>query len=73
MAETSKLTPTMRNILESLEESPKTDLELIDIIPNFSLDILGKLREMDVIDHDGHLVYITSVGEKLLNNEKQNT
>lgn len=70
MADVHKLTPVMKKILETLSEDPKTDLELINMIPNFSLDILGKLRELDVIDHHGHLVYIKSAGENLLNNEK---
>lgn len=65
MAETNKMTSVMKDILESLSESPKTDSELLETIPNFSLELLGKLRELDAIDHIGHLVYITSVGESL--------
>lgn len=65
-----ELTPIMREILESLEKSPKTDSELMKLIPNFSLELLGKLRDVDAIDHNGHLVYITSVGENLLNNKR---
>jgi hypothetical protein len=66
MAEANKMTPTMKAILESLSESPKTDSKLLETIPNFSLDILGKLRELDAIDHHGHIVYITSIGQGLL-------
>ncbi len=62
-----KLTRIMKKTLELLREDPKTDSELLTIIPNFSLEILGKLRELDAIDHNGHLVYITSHGESLLN------
>jgi hypothetical protein len=65
MTETNKMTIAMKNVLESLLESPKTDLELLETIPNFSLELFGKLRELGAIDHIGHLVYITSVGESL--------
>jgi hypothetical protein len=68
----NKLTPVMKEVLESLLEDPKTDSELLKIIPNFSLEILGKLREIEAIDHNDHLVYVTSIGKKLLNNEKLN-
>ena len=67
MTEPNKMTPVMKEILESLSENPKTDSELLEIIPNFSLELLGRLRDLDAIDHHGHIVYITSVGESLLN------
>lgn len=65
--EENKLTPIMRDVLLLLHENPITDIELIEKIQNFSLDILGELRKLEAIDHNGHLVYITSHGEKLLN------
>lgn len=65
MTETNKMTPILKDILESLSESPKTDSELLATIPNFSSELLGKLRELGAIDHVGHLVYITSIGETL--------
>jgi hypothetical protein len=71
MTETNKLTPVMKKILESLSESPKKDSELIGTIPNFSLELLGKLIDLYAIDHHGHIVYITSVGIGLLNNTIQ--
>jgi len=72
MAEVNKMTPTMKAILESLSESPKTDSKLLEAIPNFSSDILGKLRELDAIDHHGHIVYITSIGQSLLESANSN-
>jgi predicted transcriptional regulator len=67
--ETNKLTPKMKEVLLLLHEEPKTDSELIEKIPNLPLEILGELRELEAIDHNGHLVYITSIGEKLLKQE----
>lgn len=61
-----KLTPVMKKALEMLEEKSMTDLELIDNVPGFSLELLGKLRDLDAIDHHGRLVYITSTGKKIL-------
>lgn len=64
----NKLTPVIRRILELLREGPKTDSELLDLdIPNFSLVILGKLRDIGAIDHCDNLVYITVQGEDLIN------
>jgi len=62
----NKLTPTMKDVLLLLREAPRTDSELLAKIPNFSLELLGKLRDMEAIDHYDHLVYITSIGEKSL-------
>ena len=60
------LTPVMKNVLKMLQEGgPKKDTELFEI-PTFSFELLGKLRDLEAIDHHGHLVYITSIGEKLL-------
>lgn len=67
------MTPIMKKILESLSENPKTDSELLGTIPDFSLELLGKLRELDAIDHMGHLVYITSVGRNMLNSTNCDT
>ncbi len=64
--EANKLTPIMKEILLLLLDEPRRDSEFIDKIPNFSLDILGELRNLEAIDHNDHLVYITSYGEKLL-------
>lgn len=64
---------TMKNVLKSLLEGPKTDSELLETIPNLSLELLGKLRKLDAVDHNEHLVYITSRGEYLLNNMKSKT
>lgn len=66
MTDVNTLTTTMQDVLESLLESPKKDSELLDTIPNFSLELLGTLRTLDIIDHYEHLVYITSHGERLL-------
>lgn len=68
MTDISILTTTMHDVLESLLESPKTDSKLLDTIPNFSLELLGALRTLDTIDHNEHLVYITSRGEYILKN-----
>lgn len=68
-----ELTPIMKDVLILLHKDAKTDSELLATIPNFSLDILGKLRDLDAIDHNGHLVYITSHGEYLLANIESNT
>lgn len=65
--EINKLTPIMKEVLLLLHDEPRRDSELIKKIPNFSLDILGDLRNLEAIDHNGHLIYITSHGEKLLN------
>lgn len=73
MEETDNISPVMKDILESLSESPKTDSELLETIPNFSLELLGKLRELEAIDHMGNLVYITSIGRSLLNSTNSNT
>lgn len=62
-----ELTPIMKEVLLLLHDEPRRDSEFIEKIPNFSLDILGDLRNLEAIDHNGHLVYITSHGEKLLN------
>jgi hypothetical protein len=62
----NKLTPIMKDVLIILDKEPKIDTELLEIIPNFSFSILGKLRDLDAIDHNGHLIYITTYGEKLL-------
>lgn len=72
MTETNIITIVMKDILESLSESPKTDSKLLETIPNFSLELLGKLRDLDAIDHHGHIVYITSIGQSLLNNANSN-
>lgn len=64
---TITLTPIMKEVLLLLQkEGPKKDLELFATIPNFSLDVLGKLRQNEYIDHHFNLVYITSLGEKFL-------
>lgn len=68
----NELTPIMKDVLILLHKDAKTDSELLATIPNFSLDILGKLRDLDAIDHNGHLVYITSHGEDLLANIESN-
>jgi hypothetical protein len=73
MTDISTLMTTMQDVLESLLESSKTDSELLDTIPNFSLELLGALRTFDAIDHNGRLVYITSRGEHLLKNMKLGT
>lgn len=67
--EANKLTHIMKEILLLLHDEPRRDSEFIEKIPNFSLDILGELRKLETIDHNGHLVYITSYGEKLLSEE----
>lgn len=72
MTETTKITHVMQEILESLSKSPKTDSELLGIIPNFSLELLGKLRDLNAIDHHGSLVYITSTGRSLLKSSTSN-
>lgn len=59
------LTPVMKKVLKMLQEGPKKDTELFEI-PTFSFELLGKLRDLEAIDHHGHLVYITSIGGKLL-------
>lgn len=69
---TNKLTTILKETLFLLQEGPKTDLELLATIPNFSLDLLGKLRETGDIDHYNNLVYITSSGEALLANIESN-
>ena len=57
------LTPVMKKVLKMLQEGgPKKDTELFEI-PTFSFELLGRLRDLEAIDH---LVYITSIGEKLL-------
>ena len=71
MTEINKLMLTMKDVLESLMDGPKTDTELLVTIPNFSLELLGKLRKLDAIDHNGNLVYITSRGQYLLNDMRQ--
>ncbi len=71
MSNINRLVTTMIDTLESLFEDPKTDSELLDKIPNFSLELLGKLRTLDAIEHHGNLVYITSRGEKLLKEMRQ--
>lgn len=70
---TNELTSVMKETLKVLLEDPKTDFELLKIIPDFSLEILGKLRDIEAIDHNGHSVYITSIGRKLISDEKLNT
>lgn len=60
------LTPIMKEVLILLREAPRKDLDILDKIPNSSLEILGKLRGLEAIDHHGRLVYITSIGEKML-------
>ncbi len=60
------LTPIMKKVLKILQEGgPKKDTELFDI-PTFSFELLGKLRDLEVVDHHNRIVYITSIGEKLL-------
>jgi hypothetical protein len=73
MIDISTLMTTMQDVLESLSESSKTDSKLLDTIPNFSLELLGALRTFDAIDHNEHLVYITSRGEYILKNMKLGT
>ena len=64
-----KLTSTMKEVLLLLHKFPRTDSELLMEIPNFSLELLGRLRNLEAIDHHGHLVYITSIGENILEKE----
>lgn len=70
MENKNKLTPAMREALILLREAPMKDLDIVDKIPNFSLELLGKLRDLGAIDHHGRLVYITSIGEKILKKEE---
>ncbi len=70
MTDIKNLMITMKNVLESLSEDPKMDSELLETIPNFSLELLGKLRSLDAIDHNNHLVYITSRGMNILKEMK---
>ena len=65
------LTHTMKEVLLLLQKGPRTDLELLIEIPKFSLELLGMLRDLDAIDHNGNLVYITSIGENYL--ERRNS
>ena len=69
MTNRNKLTHKMKEVLLLLHEEPRKDSELIEKILNLPLGILGELRELNAIDHNGHLVYITSIGEKLLKQE----
>lgn len=73
MEKINNMTPVIKNILELLSESPKTDSELLETIPNFSLKLLGKLRDLEAIDHVDHLVYITFIGRSMLNSANSNT
>lgn len=68
----NELTPTMKKVLLLLREAPKTDSELFTIIPNFSKELLGKLRSLEMIDHHGYSVYLTGYGENIVEKfEKQ--
>jgi hypothetical protein len=73
MTDIGMLMDAMRDVLESLLEGPKTDSELLGTIPNFSLELLGALRTFDAIDHNGHLIYVTSRGERILKNVRLKT
>ena len=64
-----KLTTTMKEVLILLRDAPRKDSELLAEVPNFSLKLLGKLRNLEAIDHHGNLVYITSIGENFLEEE----
>ncbi len=48
-----------------LKQEPKTDLEIVAAIPGFKLDMLGKLVDDGVIEHYGHLVYLSSLGDSI--------
>ncbi len=67
----NKLTSTMKDILLLLSKAPMIDSELITKIPNFSLESLGKLRNLEAIDHHGSLVYITSIGQDIVEESTQ--
>ncbi len=66
MNKDEKFTPVIKKVLFLLCEGPKKGIEILDTVPDSSLELLGKLRELDMIDHYDRLVYITSIGENII-------
>lgn len=59
----------LKKILLILDENPRTDFELLEMVPDLTLDMLGELRDMEAIDHYNRLVFITGIGRKLVESE----
>jgi hypothetical protein len=57
------LDPAIAELILFLQKNgPKTDLEILAGIPSFQLNTLGKVKDMELIDHCNHTIWLTSAG-----------
>lgn len=61
------LDPAIAELILFLQKNgPKTDPEILAGIPGFQLSTLGKVRDMELIEHcNNHIVWLTGEGERL--------
>lgn len=60
------LDPAIAELLLFLKKKcPKTDSEILAGIPGFQLSTLGKVKDLELIEHCNHIIWLTGAGERL--------
>jgi len=59
------LDPSTTELILFLQKGPKTDMEILARIPGFSVDTLGKVRTLELIEHCNNTVWLTGAGVHL--------